>query len=452
MRKSVHGAAITYSVAVILVALAMLFKLTTDYLFGGGPPLILFLTAVMFAARFCGFGPGILATVLSALVCVYFYFDPPGSLRINSTNDAFRLGVFLFEGVTLCILMNSLHAARRRVEQRMHDAVLRERALREGENANRRRTQGMASYLEKPIKSDELRRAIVAILANQSSHGRIALTPCQPTAGTASDIPEPRRSLSVLVVEDNPVSQEVAVRFLIKQGHRATVAENGKRALDALAQNYFDLILMDLQMPEMNGFEATQAIRDAEATTGRHIPIVAMTAHAMKDDRERCLAAGMDDYLAKPVRAEELLRVMQSCQEAMPAAPRSMPATAVDPQICPLDRDAVLKNLDRDEDFPASVIELFLENAPTRMDEIRIAFNRGDMPSLGRAVHSLRGAAESLAGEPCSAAALRLENSADRFDSAGVAESLAELELEVSRLTAALSPTGHSETAADVAV
>jgi CheY-like chemotaxis protein len=121
----------------------------------------------------------------------------------------------------------------------------------------------------------------------------------------------PQRPLHVLVAEDNRVNQKVVTRLLEKQGHRVTLAANGREALEKLLVGGFDGILMDVQMPEMNGLEAAQAIRRAERGSGRHIPILAMTAHAMKGDRERCLVSGMDGYVSKPIRSQELLDALQ---------------------------------------------------------------------------------------------------------------------------------------------
>jgi len=121
---------------------------------------------------------------------------------------------------------------------------------------------------------------------------------------------QPPHALRILLAEDNAVNRKLAVRILEKHGHRVTVAANGREAMDALVGDQFDAILMDVQMPEMNGLEAAAAIRRNERGTGRHVPIIAMTAHAMKGDREQCLQSGMDDYLSKPIRPQELLAML----------------------------------------------------------------------------------------------------------------------------------------------
>ena len=129
-----------------------------------------------------------------------------------------------------------------------------------------------------------------------------------PGAGTSSSSPA-----RILLAEDNIVNQRLASTILKKQGHYVTVAANGREALEVLRREAFDIVLMDVQMPEVDGFEATAAIRDQERDTDTHIPIIAMTAYALKGDEERCLAAGMDGYIAKPVRPQELLAVVKRC-------------------------------------------------------------------------------------------------------------------------------------------
>jgi CheY-like chemotaxis protein len=161
---------------------------------------------------------------------------------------------------------------------------------------------GVAAYLLKPIRQSELREAIARVLGAKEQKGTIPLI----TRYSLGDALEPKAALRVLVAEDNVVNQRLASRLLEKRGHRVTMTANGQEAVEALARQEFDLVLMDLQMPKMDGFEATAAIREREALDGTHLPIIALTANAMKGDRERCLAAGMDGYLPKPIVAQEL--------------------------------------------------------------------------------------------------------------------------------------------------
>jgi CheY-like chemotaxis protein len=132
------------------------------------------------------------------------------------------------------------------------------------------------------------------------------------------------RRLHILLAEDNAVNQKVGVRLLEKQGHAVEVAANGALALEALTRDTFDLVLMDVQMPVMNGYDATQAIRAGERNTGRHLPVVALTAHAMKGDRETCLNAGMDDYLGKPIHPIELVAVLERWGRLRTRSPQSI--------------------------------------------------------------------------------------------------------------------------------
>jgi len=178
-----------------------------------------------------------------------------------------------------------------------------------GDDIARCRKLGISSYLTKPVRRAELRTSIVAALAHEVPRRDLAV---RPVDATSDGLPKDHcASCRILLTEDNVVNQRVALRILEKAGHVVAVAENGKAALRMLAEQTFDLILMDVQMPEMGGFEATALIRQKEERTGRHIPIVAMTAHAMAGDRERCLDAGMDDYLAKPVAASSLLEMVR---------------------------------------------------------------------------------------------------------------------------------------------
>jgi CheY-like chemotaxis protein len=242
----------------------------------------------------------------------------------------------------------------------------------------------------------------------------------------------------VLIAEDNSVNQRVAARFLEKQGHTATVVENGKQALDALEHSAFDMVLMDIQMPEMDGFQATQAIRSAEQGTGRHLPIVAMTAYAMKGDCERCLAAGMDAYIPKPIQASELLRILQALPFGAATLPSSSTLLAA-PPTAPFDSEVLLSMLGGDEDLRSELIRLFLKNVERQMQEIEVAAEPRDDARLYRAAHSLKGSTSSLAATPSSDAALELEQACERGDAAGIVQALAKLRREVGRLRADLN-------------
>jgi CheY-like chemotaxis protein len=175
-----------------------------------------------------------------------------------------------------------------------------------GGESIRCRELGIAQYLTKPVEPRELLASIGRALARTQPAQNAILPPAMLAA------PLPARRLRILVAEDNVVNQRVAAGILEKIGHEVTIASNGKEALAALERSTFDLILMDIQMPEMNGFEATAAIRAREEAEGGHIPIIAMTAHALKEDRQRSLDSGMDDYISKPLDALRLYAVVDA--------------------------------------------------------------------------------------------------------------------------------------------
>jgi two-component system sensor histidine kinase/response regulator len=186
-------------------------------------------------------------------------------------------------------------------------------------DATRCRNLGVAAYLTKPVRAAELQAAISAILSASLQQDSKSCD-IMPQPITRHSLREARSRtsmpLSVLLAEDNAVNQRLALRILEKQGHRVVVADNGKKALAAVETQKFDLVLMDVQMPEMDGLEATAAIRALERGTGDHLPIIAMTAHAMQGDRQWCLEAGMDAYISKPIRARDLLDVVESyCEQ-----------------------------------------------------------------------------------------------------------------------------------------
>ncbi|MBZ5540031.1 MAG: response regulator [Acidobacteriia bacterium] len=175
-------------------------------------------------------------------------------------------------------------------------------------DAERCKQLGVAAYLLKPIRQSELREAIAQVLGAREQTGAIPLV----TRYSLQDARDPMTVLRILAAEDNPVNQLLMIRLLEKRGHRVVLAVDGRQAIEALNQGSFDLVLMDVQMPEMDGLEATAIIREKEKKTGKHQPIIALTAHAMTGDRDRCLAAGMDGYLTKPIRPQELDQILES--------------------------------------------------------------------------------------------------------------------------------------------
>ena len=188
-------------------------------------------------------------------------------------------------------------------------------------DVRRCRELGLAAYLVKPVTQKELRAIVIKVLSN---------TPALVTSRLEVSEPPPDRTLRILLAEDNVVNQKVAVSLLSRLGHEVTVAPDGQVAIDAYRRQTFDLILMDVQMPVLSGYDATRAIREIEQTTGTHIPIVAMTARAMKGDRESCLDAGMDDYMSKPIQGKLLMEVIRRALSASPIAPAA-PAPGAPP-------------------------------------------------------------------------------------------------------------------------
>jgi len=241
--------------------------------------------------------------------------------------------------------------------------------------------------------------------------------------------------LRVLVVEDNPVNQRLATILLEGQGHTVVLAENGREALARFAPDRFDVVLMDVQMPEMDGFEATAAIRQLESTAGRHVPIVGVTAHAMKGDRERCLAAGMDGYLSKPIRPETLFEAMDAVVKGRPQAE---PPPDPDSGTKVLHDRELLAMVGGDSDVVSELARLFLEDGPRRLEDIKAALAAGDHEAVRSAAHTLKGSAASICATRTADAALRLEKLAEATDLAGARGAFAALSVEVAQLEQAL--------------
>jgi CheY-like chemotaxis protein/HPt (histidine-containing phosphotransfer) domain-containing protein len=251
--------------------------------------------------------------------------------------------------------------------------------------------------------------------------------------GAVGDAPahEPDRALRplrVLLAEDNPVNRKLAVALLEKRGHTVVAVENGRQVLHALATDRFDAVLMDVQMPEMGGFEATAAIRERERGTGSRIPIIAMTARAMKGDRERCLEAGMDGYIPKPIRRDELYQVLEGVVLGTSAEVRAADGdVGTDGAI---DAEALRALVDGNTQLLRELVALYVEDCPRLLVEIREAIGRDDATALQMAAHTLKGSAGSLTARRTAEAALQLEMMGRAATLDGAADALVVLERE----------------------
>jgi signal transduction histidine kinase/DNA-binding response OmpR family regulator len=279
---------------------------------------------------------------------------------------------------------------------------------------------GLAAYLTKPIKQAELYRAILAAL------GSPELRPQSPPPLARRG----GRALRLLLAEDNLVNQKLAVRLLEKQGHTVVVAANGREAVEAAGRQPFDLVLMDVQMPEMDGFEATAAIRHAERGTGRHLPILAMTAYAMKGDRERCLEAGMDGYVSKPIQGRELSEMIERlvASSGAPEEKETPTPSAV------LDREEIEERVGGDTKLLRELIDLFFADCPRMWQNVRDALSLGDAVKLSRAAHTLKGSVGVFGAKSAREAAEHVEQLARAGNLAQAAEAVTQLEAELERL------------------
>jgi CheY-like chemotaxis protein len=275
------------------------------------------------------------------------------------------------------------------------------------EDADRCRQLGIATYLVKPINQLELLDAILTIGHGPTNQSEASVS----RATTAAD-----RRLRILLAEDNLVNQRLATRILQKRGHEVVVAANGSEALAALERGVFDVVLMDVQMPELGGFEATAAIRKKEALEGLHrrIPIIAITAYAMSGDRERCLEAGMDHYIAKPIRAEELIDAVNrviTCEgigEGHAAYPR---ASDQEVDVVELNR-----NVGDDPGLRTEITATFLDTYAEMLDELRQAIDRHDPAAVQRTAHNFKGAVGIFGASKVFDGASGLESMARRQD------------------------------------
>ena len=301
-------------------------------------------------------------------------------------------------------------------------------------DATRCRELGIAAYLTKPVMQSSLLDAIVNVLGTTEPKGMPA-----PLL-TRHMLREEQRPLRVLLAEDNAVNQKIAVGMLKKRGHTAVLASNGVEAVAALETEGdapFDLILMDVQMPEMDGFEATACIREREKTSGGHIPIIALTAHAMKGDREACLFAGMDGYVSKPLRADELFAAMEEAIAVRSVPPVASEHGGASDEVV-FDGKQAMSVVGGDMELLREVVQLFLKDYPDTMQKIQNAIREDDANGLNRAAHTLKGSVGNFGAGPAFETALRLEMMGRSGDMAGGMETYIALAREMDRLGRAL--------------
>ena len=347
---------------------------------------------------------------------------------------------------------------------------------RQSADIARCREIGVAAYVGKPALERELLEAVRAA-SRQLREAKVEIaeyaTPASSEAGTGQSASGAAgRNLRVLLVEDNEVNRMLARRVLERHGQSVVVARNGREALAAVRQNRrgaFDLILLDVQMPGMDGFETTAAIRSHERLTGGRVPIIALTACAMQGDRERCLAAGMDGYLSKPMQVQELLDLLHEYQArqagtlepapACPPAPGGLPGAAPPPVLAqaaargddypeshpsgksaePLDGRALLEQLEGDGQLLNSLIDVYLRQSPSLVAIACRALQEKNGWELARVAHTIRGSAGSFIAHASVQTAARLEALAQQGEFERAAEALAALEEELERLAAALN-------------
>ncbi|MDC8805088.1 PAS-domain containing protein [Halomonas pacifica] len=306
-------------------------------------------------------------------------------------------------------------------------------------DAGRRQRLGIGRLLMKPVKQSELLEAVSEALGAEP---RLAT----PTRADAEARPADWRPRRVLLVEDGVTNQRVAIDLLTQRGHRVELASQGAEALAALAERAFEVVLMDVHMPVMDGLTATRALRERERRHGGHLTVVAMTASATREDRQRCLAAGMDDYVTKPFRAAELYRAVEepprgvAVDEAapMPAEPTPPVPAAVGEPVH--DRAGALANLEGKEALLEEMEALFRGECPALMAEIEAAIAGADSVTLRRAAHTLKGSALVIGARALGAAALRLETLARGGELGEAPAVLTELKARLDELAPLLAP------------
>ncbi len=262
-------------------------------------------------------------------------------------------------------------------------------------DAARARQLGFAEYLPKPIRQSRLFDALISAV-NHKAEPPADERDLRPIVTQCVAL-EPRdRHIRILLAEDNPTNQQVALRVLEKLGYRADAVSNGAEAVKALEQIPYDLVLMDVQMPEMDGYQATRQIRNAESAVQQHaVPVIAMTAHAMKGDREACLEAGMDDYVSKPVEPDKLAAAIRRQLNRIGLDPPPMDKSQVK-ELRIFDKESALNRVGGDQEVLNEILEIFVPDAGRQIEMLVLAAELGDSASVRGQAHSLKSASGSI--------------------------------------------------------
>ncbi|MCT7985586.1 PAS domain S-box protein [Laspinema sp. A4] len=304
--------------------------------------------------------------------------------------------------------------------------------------------KGAAGYLLKPIKASRLLERLTQALQGQPSGVSSSLFLREDT-GRSSPVMESVKNLKILLVEDTPINQKVILNQLKILGYAADCVENGQEALDCLAEQQYDLVLMDCLMPVLDGYKTTKALRDREGSS-RHTPIIAMTANAMKGDREKCVEAGMDDYISKPVDLDQLAAILHHWGETIsgvpeaippPTPPLTLPSTSIpfEPlDEAPIDLDRLHEISRGDEEFELELLETFMEDAVVYFEDIKRYIKTQDWVELSRRAHQLKGGSATVAVLSMPNIARQIESLANQQCQEGLEELAAELEVILTRI------------------
>jgi CheY-like chemotaxis protein/HPt (histidine-containing phosphotransfer) domain-containing protein len=298
------------------------------------------------------------------------------------------------------------------------------------EDTTRCRKLGINCYLIKPVRKSELLNAILAVLDGPSCNA-------QPLV-TRLALPETQPALRVLVAEDNAVNQAFLRRSLEKLGHIPISAVNGKEAVERFCQDHLDFIFMDVQMPEMDGFSATAAIRAEEQKTGKHITIFALTAHALAGDRERCLAAGMDGYISKPAKMADIQNALQQVRHETGETTSGESEDATSPTW---NRAAALERVGGDAALLDELIQIFFQEYPELAERLHEALENGDLRSVREPAHTLKGALGYLCLPEIAELAQRIEKASRSDDSRGLAELVERLTSSIDGVRSSMQPS-----------